>query len=125
MTKALAIDLDQTLCELKKPHESYLDVLPLPGAVETMQFLKAKGYELIIFTARGQVSCNGNIGLINKERLPDMITWLNKWNIPFDSIVVGKPHVMFFIDDKNIEFKSWEGVKNRILEEENKQQEIS
>ena len=114
----LSIDLDKTLCKLKTQDESYLDVLPMPDAVEVMRFFKSQGYYLIIHTARGMATYNGNVGLINIHRVPDIITWLNKWNIPFDEIVVGKPHCDYFIDDKSVHFNTWLDVKYKILDEE-------
>lgn len=119
MSLRLAIDLDKTLCFLKKPNEEYIDVLPLPNAVETMKAFKERGYYLIVFTARGMATCDGKIGLINKVRVPVMVEWLNKHEIPFDEIVIGKPHCDFFIDDKNIEFKNnWPEIRERLLKEE-------
>lgn len=115
----LSIDLDKTLCTLKTPEQTYLDVTPLPGAVEAMQSFKNAGMYLIINTARGMATFSGNVGLINKHRVPEIIEWLNKNKIPFDEIVVGKPHCDFFIDDKNIEFKNnWNEIESKILKEQ-------
>ncbi|EFN9551897.1 capsular biosynthesis protein, partial [Escherichia coli] len=46
-----------------------------------------------------------NIGLINKNTLPVIINWLDKNDIPYDEIYVGKPwcgHEGFYVDDKAI-----------------------
>ncbi len=40
----IVIDLDGTICEIKKPDQSYADVLPLPGAVEKIRELRAAGH---------------------------------------------------------------------------------
>ena len=45
-------DLDGTLCYTRKEDEHYSDVEPIPGAIETVQRLKAEGHYIIIMTAR-------------------------------------------------------------------------
>lgn len=48
---------------------------------------------------------NGNIGKINANTLPIIIEWLNKHNVPYDEIHIGKPWCGlngFYIDDKAI-----------------------
>lgn len=121
--KTLCIDLDQTLCALKKPNESYLDVLPLPGAIEAMQKLKEEGFYLVINTGRGTRTYNHNIGLINIHRVPEINLWLKKHNIPYDEIIVGKRDCLYFIDDKNIEFKNnWNEIVHKIVSEKQQQE---
>ena len=50
-------------------------------------------------------SHEGNIGKINKLTLPIIIKWLDKYNVIYDEIHVGKPWCGtegFYIDDKSI-----------------------
>lgn len=47
----------------------------------------------------------GNVGKININTLPVIIEWLNKHNVPYDEVIVGKPWCGtdgFYIDDKAI-----------------------
>lgn len=47
----------------------------------------------------------GNVGKINVNTLPVLIEWLNKNNIPYDEIYMGKPWCGtegFYVDDKAI-----------------------
>ena len=48
----ICVDLDGTICTTKTPEQSYEDVTPLPGAVDTLEFLKQRGYYIVIHTAR-------------------------------------------------------------------------
>ena len=48
----IVIDLDGTICELKKPNQRYEDVLPKDGAIQIINQLKKEGHEIIIYTAR-------------------------------------------------------------------------
>ena len=48
---------------------------------------------------------NGNIGLINANTAKVLTKWLDKWEIPYDEIIYGKPwpgHYGFYVDDRAI-----------------------
>lgn len=126
--KRISFDLDQTICKLKRPEQKYEDVEPLPGAVETLQELKKQGWYIIISTARNQRTYNHNIGAVMAKQIPIVSEWLKKWDIPFDEIWM-KPHVSWFVDDKAIEFVSWNKLKEelsqRIIEEKINQWNVS
>lgn len=116
----IAFDLDKTICHLKKPNEKYEDVIPLPGAVETIQELKKSGWYIVISTARNMRTFEHNVGKVNAIQTKIIVDWLTKWEIPFDELWV-KPHVSYFVDDKAIEFTSWNKFKKdlpkRIIED--------
>ncbi|WP_141347611.1 capsular biosynthesis protein, partial [Escherichia coli] len=66
---------------------------------------KELGYTITIFTARNMNTFSGNIGKINVHTMPVIIDWLNRNNIPYDEIIVGKPWCGtngFYVDDKAI-----------------------
>ena len=112
----LCIDLDNTLCELKDEEQSYADVLPKEGAVVALQELKTAGWKIIIHTARGMGSCKRNVGEMNVQVLPGIIAWLEKWEIPFDEIVLGKPNARYYIDDKALTFNNnWPEITKKLL----------
>jgi capsule biosynthesis phosphatase len=114
----IVLDLDGTIT-LDDPSLPYKEKRPNNEVVNMMRSYKTAGFTIAIMTARNMKSFNGNIGLINKNTLPDAIEWLNKHNIPFDEIYVGKPwcgESGFYVDDKAIrpdEFssKSYEEIK--------------
>lgn len=103
----VCIDLDGTICETKRVGQSYEDVLPNPGVVEALNLL-AQSHYVIIYTARNMVTHSGNLGKINKHQARITMDWLDKYNIPYDEILFGKPHYDVFIDDKAMKFTSWE-----------------
>lgn len=99
------IDVDGTLCPIKKKEEQYEDLVPYSHIVEKIRFYKENGAKIIIFTSRNMNSYNGNLGLINKNTAKILVDWLDKWNIPYDEIFYGKPwpgHKGFYIDDRTI-----------------------
>jgi len=70
-----------------------------------MNEYKKKGFEIILFTSRNMRTYDGNIGKINKNTLPTLMTWLEKNEVPYDEIYVGKPWCGFegfYVDDKAI-----------------------
>ena len=101
--KKLIIDLDGTLTLANT--SNYNDVLPNTELIETLKKYKSDGFQIIISTARNMRTYEGNVGKINIHTLPTIIEWLDKHNVPYDEIIVGKPWCGtdgFYIDDKAI-----------------------
>ena len=47
----------------------------------------------------------GNVGQINIHTLPTITKWLDKYDVPYDEVLVGKPwcgHEGFYIDDRAV-----------------------
>lgn len=104
MTKKIVIDLDETI-SLKTDGQRYEFALPRNDVVARMRHYSELGFEICIFTARNMRTFEGNIGKINAYTLPVIIEWLNKYNVPYDEIVVGKPwcgEEGFYVDDRAI-----------------------
>jgi capsule biosynthesis phosphatase len=104
----IAIDIDGTICELRKNGEAYADVVPLPGAVAKLKALKGAGHYLILATARHMATCNGNVGQVMARQGKTLFQWLEKHDVPFDEIWFGKPHADVYIDDNAYRFTTWE-----------------
>lgn len=118
--KTLIVDLDGTItvdteCEYeKKPANKEM--------IKKLLEYKKIGFKIVINTSRNMKTYQGNIGKINVNTLPKIIEWLNKHNIPYDEIIVGKPWCGedgFYVDDKAIrpsEFisKSYDEIKKLL-----------
>ena len=63
----ICIDLDGTICEIRKEGETYSDVKVKPGAVEKIRQLRAAGHVIIINTARNMASTGHNLGKAMKN----------------------------------------------------------
>lgn len=103
------MDIDNTFCE-KKGTKEYKNLKPYPEVVEQMKGYRAKGYKIVLQTARQMHTHQGNLGLINKNTVPVLIEWLEKWNIPYDELHVGKPWcgpTGFYVDDRAIRPKEF------------------
>ena len=98
-------DIDGTLCPIKKKEEEYIDLVPYKAMVDKIREYKAKGAKIVLFTSRNMNSYGGNIGLINANTAKVILKWLEKWDIPYDEIIYGKPwpgHHGFYVDDRTI-----------------------
>jgi capsule biosynthesis phosphatase len=104
----IVIDLDGVICNLKKDNQTYEDVIPLPDVIEKMNELKKQGHYIIINTSRHMLSTNHNIGLINKKVGKITLDWLDKYSIPYDEIIFGKPYGTVYIDDSAKRFQGWD-----------------
>ncbi|MCR4907666.1 MAG: capsular biosynthesis protein [Lachnospiraceae bacterium] len=98
-------DVDGTLCPLKREDERYEDLVPYGEMVEKIREYKAQGARIVILTSRNMRSYQNNIGLINANTAKVLLAWLDKWEIPYDEIIYGKPWAGehgFYVDDRTV-----------------------
>ncbi|MCD9502677.1 HAD hydrolase family protein [Photobacterium phosphoreum] len=101
--KKLIVDLDGTITLANT--NDYENVAPNLEVITQLQHYHRQGFTITISTARNMRTYNGNVGQINIHTLPIITAWLNKHQVPYDEILVGKPwcgHEGFYIDDKAI-----------------------
>lgn len=102
---SFVFDIDGTLCPIKKKEEKYENLIPFKEIVEKLRWYKERGAKIVLFTSRNMNSYNGNLGIINKNTAKILLAWLDKWNIPYDEILYGKPwpgHKGFYVDDRTV-----------------------
>lgn len=92
--KWFGLDFDRTIAD-NTGAPDYTPTDPLPDAHEKTHLLTARGWKLIIFTARPW----------SEYELVE--SWLLHHDIPFRRIVCGKPLFRYYMDDINIEFRGW------------------
>lgn len=98
-------DIDGTICPIKAKNEEYIDLVPYQEMVQKIKEYKEQGAKITLLTSRNMNSYGGNIGLINANTAKVLLQWLDKWDIPYDEIVYGKPwpgHQGFYVDDRTI-----------------------
>lgn len=100
----ISIDLDGTICALKRADQEYDEVEPLPGAQKTIARLRSDGHVVIINTARRMRTHNGNVGAVVAEIGKATIDWLQKHQIGYDEIHFGKPYADIYLDDLAVRF---------------------
>ena len=114
----IAIDLDGTLCTLRRPNQTYADVVPLPGAVDRVRQLRAAGHTIIITTARHMATCEGNPGRVMQRIGKITLDWLESHGIEYDEIHFGKPNAELYIDDRAVRFVAWDQLTDDRLHHE-------
>ena len=100
----IVIDLDETITAPLEG-ESYAEKTCNKVIVEKLREYRKRGFLIVIHTARNMKTHSNNLGLINAHTLPVIIEWLDKNNVPYDEIFVGKPWCEdggFYVDDKAI-----------------------
>tara|TARA_Y100000741_G_scaffold330827_1_gene285723 strand:+ start:26281 stop:27357 length:1077 start_codon:yes stop_codon:yes gene_type:complete len=110
----IVFDLDGVICELKKPSESYSDVIPKKKVIQKMRDLKNEGHYLIIHTGRHMRTCDGDVEKVIKKIGKVTEDWLERWNVPYDELVFGKPYADIYIDDLGVEFSSSEKLGKKL-----------
>lgn len=121
--KNIIIDLDGTLTI--DSNVPYKDKPVNKDVLKQLIYYKEKGFKITIQTSRNMRTYEGNVGKINVHTLPTIIEWLDKHEIPYDEIIVGKPWCGFegfYVDDKSIrpsEFvsKSYEEIQELLSRE--------
>lgn len=99
---SICIDFDKTIAN-NGPHPDYEILEPIKGVKEFLEALYLSGWHITVFTARSdhfyEVICN----------------YMEKYQLPYDRVICGKPFAKYYIDDRNISFKgNWEEVISQI-----------
>ena len=113
----IVIDLDGTICPVRKEGESYADLQPFPGAKQKIRDLRAQGHYIIIQTARNMQTCGSCLGKVIKNVGKITLEWLDKHEIEYDEIYFGKPNGEIYIDDRALRFTDWGLVEELQLKE--------
>lgn len=102
--KNLILDLDGTLT-IDEEEKDYIDKKPNTKVIEKLKEYKSQNFRITIYTSRNMRTFRGDIEKIKTNTLPRIINWLEKYSVPYDDIVIGKPWCGFegfYVDDKAI-----------------------
>lgn len=101
----IVFDLDDTISVHR--NRDFANASPIQETIEKIRALKKDGCEIIIYSARGQASCKGDIALIEKHNREQIETWLEKHSVPYDCLLFGKPLGDLYIDDKGVSLENF------------------
>ena len=99
------MDVDGTICPIKQAHEDYAELVPRAEIVERMRQYRDEGFYIILNSSRNMNSHDGNMGLITARTAKTLLAWLDRNDIPYDELHLGKPwagHGGFYVDDRAI-----------------------
>ena len=110
----ICIDFDGVLCQLRKPDESYPNLLPIEGAAKSLIMLRSQGHYIILYIARHMKTTNSNVGLVIATQGQVTLEWLRIHGFIYDEIYFGKPYADAYIDDLALRFNSWEYILGKL-----------
>jgi|TARA_R100000479_G_scaffold162134_1_gene100091 ribonucleotide monophosphatase NagD (HAD superfamily) len=112
-SKNLAIDFDGVIHKNSKGfHDGTVYDEPIEGAYEALEKLSAH-YNLVIFSAKAKPDRPLVDGKTGAELIWD---WLEKYDMQkfIKQVTSEKPRALFYIDDKAINFTSWDTTLNTL-----------
>lgn len=94
------IDLDDTLS--KTENRDYEHSQPIQSVIDKLVEIREtfNDVEVVLHTARGMNSCNGDVKMAEKKNRPAIERFLQRYGIKVDRIIFGKPLGDLYIDDK-------------------------
>ncbi len=122
MRSRIVMDIDDTISTHR--NRDYANAVANLEMIHKMQELSKQGIEFVLFTARGQISCNGDIKKIEEKNGPTLRAWLKKYNVPYSELRFGKPIADIYVDDAAMTpdeflygtFESYKGGSNEYIE---------
>ncbi|MGK3111576.1 capsular biosynthesis protein [Candidatus Pantoea formicae] len=101
--KRIIFDLDDTITFTQDG--DYKNSEPNLPLISKLRDYKDMGFDIVISTSRNMRTYQGNVGKITANTLPIILEWLQRNDVPYDEIYVGKPWCGtegFYVDDKAI-----------------------
>ena len=102
--KSICFDIDNVICKTVK--SNYIKSKPIKKNIKFINNLYHQGHTIKIFTARYMGRTGDNATKAKKKAKKITLNQLKKWKVKFHKIYFGKPSSDFYIDDKNLNFKS-------------------
>lgn len=98
--KIYCFDVDDTI--LHTTNRDYENSVPKKDMIDKINQLYDFGFGIVLFTARGQLSKNGNLDIIEEKNRPVLENWLEKHAVKYDKLLFCKPLACCYVDDKAI-----------------------
>ena len=96
----VCFDLDNTLVTYPTISGDYSTVKPIPEIIKIAQQMHSEGHTIIIYTARRMETHKNNIGAVIRDIGKVTMDTLEKFAIPYDELLFGKPIADIYIDDR-------------------------
>ena len=98
--KRIVVDLDDTLSVTT--NRDFKNAKPLQHVINKVNEFYDNGFEVVIQTARGQLSCNGDYKKADKKYRKQIEEWLNLNGVKYSYLTFNKILAQFYIDDKSV-----------------------
>lgn len=99
------VDLDGTLCPIKREGEHYADLPVNAPLVARLRRAREQGFQIVVYTARNLRTHGGDMSRLTAITAPAVLAWLDRNGVPYDGLIVGKPWPGprgFYVDDKAV-----------------------
>jgi CMP-N,N'-diacetyllegionaminic acid synthase len=112
--KTFCFDIDGVICNTYKNH--YSSSKPIKKSINIINKLYLKNH-IIIFTSRYMGRNKDNVKKAKNAGYKKTLKQLKSWGLKFHELRFGKPSYDFFLDDKNVFFKTnWHNYfKNKYI----------
>jgi capsule biosynthesis phosphatase len=98
----VCFDLDNTLVTYPQVPGDYTTVQPVETMIELVRKMKSEGHTIIVHTARRMKTRNHNVGAVCRDIGRITFDTLDKFGIPYDELIFGKPYADIYIDDRSV-----------------------
>lgn len=96
--KTIVCDVDHTI--LFTENRDYENSVPNELVCEKLREARRKGWRIVLYTARGMGRSGGDISKVSGEVESEIVRFCDKFSVPFDQLVIGKPWGRYYVDDK-------------------------
>lgn len=103
------VDVDGTLCTIRQEHETYSEVQPIQDVIDKVNHYYNSGCHIILFTARGMRTYNGDVELIEQNHRKILVDWLAKYGVQYHELHFGKPwgKNVVYVCDRSVQPKEF------------------
>lgn len=99
----IVFDVDDTICSNIR-RTGYENCKPDFEVIKKINHLHDDlGFTIVLHTARGMVSCNGDVDKIIKKNKKVLEDWLAKYDVHYDELIFCKPIADLYVDDKALD----------------------
>ena len=104
--KRYCFDIDGTICA-QAGLGDYAEPTPYMDRIDKINQLYDEGNYIVYLTARGMLTCDGDVSAAYKMWYDITLQQLNDWGCKFHQLMLGKPSADYYIDDKAVTDKEF------------------
>lgn len=94
----LVFDFDGVICVFGS--KDYKKAVPYEISIANINRSYLEGWYIVIFTARYMSRCKGNVEWARSMGQKEAETWLRKFGVNFNEMILGKPSGDIYVDDR-------------------------
>lgn len=112
MAQTFIIDIDGTLCtspQLEDGSFDYPNAEPITSVIDRVNEMYDAGHTIVLSTARGMRTYEGNVKKIKEKVQPILEEWLKTYGVKYHRLDIGKSwgDNPIYVDNRNLSVKSF------------------